>query len=350
MRPVSTADRARLAASTGVDHLAARQTRGGWWTDWRAGRGGSDEFATALVAARICDAPGAAPLVRRAAEALDSRLVVRRASGLGGWGWSAAVPGDADSTAWAVRALAAAGRSHPGDDVRDFLQAHVRDDGAATYADDAAVRRYMGTVYPEGHGFGGWTAASPSVTAAVAAVAPDLSAPLVAALRRGQRDDGSWVDLWWPDPAHPTSLAAEVLLAAGHGDAALAAARWSAGAPGADGAFELAARLRLLVLGLGLGMRLGLGLDDGPWRSLVSQAASQLIDSQDPDGSWAPSARLRVPDPDDAQPWTHDGAAPGAAVLTSTWVDEERAVSTACAVSALVLAAEALDERLSPAR
>ncbi len=344
MRPVSTADQARRTAWDGVDRLSSLQTRGGWWTDWPAGRGGSDEFATALVTVRICGAPGAEPLVRRAAQALDSRLVVRRASGLGGWGWSAAVPGDADSTAWAVRALAAAGRPHVGDDIGDFLRGHVRDDGAATYADDAAVRRYMGAVYPEGHGFGGWTAASPSVTAAVAAVTRALAPPLVSALLRAQRDDGSWVDLWWHDPAHPTSLAAEVLLAAGHADAALAAARWSAETPTADGAFELAARLRLLVLG----RRLGRGLGDGRWRSLVAQAASQLIESQDPDGSWAPSARLRVPDPDDAQPWTHDGAAPGAAVLTSTWVDEERAVSTACAVSALVLAAESFDKGLSP--
>ena len=342
MRPVSTSTQALRAASAGVGHLATLQTRGGWWTDWRAGRGGSDEFATALVAVRIAGAPGAAPLVHHAGEALASRLVVRRASGLDGWGWSAAVPGDADSTAWAVRALAATGRPHPGDDVRTFLRAHVRDDGAGTYADDAPVRRYMGTVYPDGHGFGGWTAASPSVTAAVAAAEPALAEPLVEALLSGQGDDGSWADLWWPDPAHPTSLVAEVLLAAGRTDAAAAAARWGAGAPTADGAFELAARLRLLVLGIGI------GIGDGPWQRLVSDTASQLIDSQDADGSWAPSARLRVPDPDDAEPWTHDGAAPGAALLTSTWVDEDRAVSTACAVSALLLAAEVLGEPVSP--
>jgi hypothetical protein len=77
----------------------------------------------------------------------------------------------------------------------------------------------------------------------------------------------------------------------------------------------------------------------GPGDDLLGSAVERLLDQQDRDGGWGPSAALRIPPPAcsdaDAYPsWKQDGYGVGSIVL-----DQHRLYTTATVLEALRLSA-----------
>jgi hypothetical protein len=316
----------RSAIARALAFLLGRRTQAGWWHEFRLPRGTSDEWVSAYIAAHLACLPDQA--AQAAASQVWRRLCARR-SDEDGWGYSRTTPPDADSTGWALRLADALGESDSPMAARgrSFLCRHlVLGGGITTYGELGPIRsftRLSGTA-----SFAGWNSAHACVTAAAATI---VGAPALDFLRRSQALDGAWQGYWWPDNEYTTALAVEALAAqsdpADQGrlrDAAAWAARRvdSTGAVTATGfgpsPFATAWCVRILAVA---------GGEEAPREA----ALAWLLASQEDDGSWQGSARLRVPMPDARNP---DAAGRRYDVL-----DEGRAFTTATVIAALQLAA-----------
>jgi hypothetical protein len=245
-----------------------------------------------------------------------------------GWGYNGRVPSDADSTVWVMHLAAGLGMQ-PGRRARRFLQGHLTPGGAlATFANAGPIRLF--TRLP-GHSFAGWCGPHACVTAAGAGL---RSLPgrehALEWLRAAQRPDGDWRAYWWASPHYATTLAAEALDDVdAPGDKARVgrAVQWATaevdrwGSAGAQ-SFDEALALRTLLLSPGT----------PPQSGLLAEA---LTAAQLADGSWQPSARLRIPppqveDPDAYPGWTEGGRGGG-----SVQVDQRACFTTATVLHAL---------------
>jgi len=312
---------------------AARDRRGIWW-DFYTRAGYSTEWVTAYVGAAL------ATLGDDRATQLSHAVwnaLRRRRWMAGGWGYSAPVPPDADSTLWALRLAEAIGqgRSRRAARAYRFLLRHVQaNGGVATYAAAGPLRRY--TRFLPGVSFEGWCGAQPCVTAA-AALLPSFAAreQALAFLRRTQAADGSWPSIWWCDREVATALAAEALANSGQPDDAArvrSAVAWGRARLAPEGGvptplqpagspFASAWMVRLLTLGSDL--------------EAVESTAHWLIGRQRPDGAWEPSAAMRIPHPSDTTPATYAGLAVVDGGGAGTLALDRRA----CFTTATVLAA-----------
>lgn len=332
-RPAASIDQAIDAA---LAFLLARRNQAGWWRDFfdrarplgvdrcAAGRP-RDEWVTAYVAAALADLDDSE--ARDAARAGLLLLLERRSRQ--GWGYHARVPGDADTATWVLR-LAAALESPDGDRLRDaraFVVGQIdAAGGIATYPADGAQAFADYTSQPGP--CDGWSTAHVCVTAAAAAL--DLGHAPLGFLRDVQREDGSWTGYWWEDDEYATALAVEGLVASGDRTSVAGAVRWAESRIGSDGAvrsvahgrvspFATALALSALVLG-GASPRLG-----------RARATSWLLSEQRADGSWEPSARLRIPAPEHRDPL----ASPD---TTRTYLDDHAVITTATVLAALAQA------------
>jgi len=246
-------------------------------------------------------------------------------------------PGDADSTCWGIRLAEAVaeGERDRAHRARRALRRHLQEDkGIATYADPAPIRAFTGS--PADRSFRGWCSSQPCVTAAVAAL-PGMWPEVRPYLLRTQRADGSWGSYWWCDDHYATALAAEALRKSGRAEDELRVRRaveWAREQVDEQGRvvshdrrdgspFAAACCLRLLLL------------DGDPARTRV---AAWLTGQQRADGSWAPSAYLRVPFPDDVSPWQRTEWVYGGRIEGSIVPDQWGIFTTATALDALRLA------------
>ena len=337
------------AIGAAVDRLLAARNQGGWWRDfYDRGRPGhvdrrvtgyaSDEWVTAYIASVLATVGDAR--ARAAAEQALGLLLARR-GGTAGWGYHALLPPDADTTTWVLRLADHLGSppSGPLAAGRRFVAGLIGPDGGVrTYPDDAA--RQLAQFLRMDGSYRGWCAPHTCVTAAAAAL--DLSPRPLEFLGQAQRVDGSWAGHWWDDDEYTTARAAEALARHDRHQAAVARARaWAAGRIGDDGgvwsrahggpsafATSLAAHAALA----GAPQRLRGGSSRPPLTAAeadaVGRATKWLLGQQRDDGSWAPSARLRVPAPAMVDPM----ASPG---TTLTYVDNDALFTTATALAAL---------------
>jgi squalene-hopene/tetraprenyl-beta-curcumene cyclase len=265
--------------------------------DFPAVGSGSDEWVTAYIGAAVA-AVGTPAAQSAARNAWTSLAAQRRWSG--GWGYMAAAPTDADSTATALRLAEAIGadRTVRAWRARLFLGQHqLASGGLCTYIWPRRMVWQTGLRET----YKGWCSAHACVSANAAHLARFRGRRrLRGYLQSHQLADGSWRAYWWYDEkACATALAAEAL--ATSSDPADVAAleravRWAMtdatrhpvittqAAP--DGSpYAMALRLRVLLLGKGGGALPLLQLPSLAW----------LLAAQRPDGSWAPSAWLRFP-------------------------------------------------------
>jgi squalene cyclase len=288
----------------------------GWWWDFYTRAGFSDEWVTGYIGAALAVIPG--DRASRMASAAWSRLRSRR-RWAAGWGYNARVPVDADSTVWALRLAESVGAAGSRRAQRAYrlLARHARPNGGlATYADDGPIRHF--TRIKPAISFEGWCCAHPSVTAA-AALLPAFSGQSRALdfLRKTQSPDGSWHSYWWCDREYTSALAAEALHKWGqHGDAACVhrASEWAQGRIASNGAvctdlfpggspFATALALRILALA---------DLSN-TGQEKAACAIGWLLQQQQWDGSWRPTAALRISpssviDPDVRDDWAiHSG-------------------------------------------
>ena len=321
------------ARTDGVEFLLERQGADGLWSDFHLAPGLSDEWITGYVGDRLAHVSGTEAALDRAWAGLVAR---RSERGGRGWGYNLHVPQDADSTSWALRLAQHIG--HGDDDVavdaRASLSAFRHQDGVlGTYGPTGDIARFIG-VDPGGD-FGGWTAGHACVTAAAARVTGRvLGEPTFVTALRGlvdarallalQRPDGRWRSYWWASDTFATALAVEALADIPEArDAIARAGQWALTALESAGltAFEIANLVTVAAVA---------GVDH-------DTAVRALTFTMLRDGSWPPSALLRVPHPQDTDPdavidWTPGGRIEGAVVE-----DLRRVFTTATVVHALTV-------------
>jgi hypothetical protein len=305
------------ALQKGVEFLLGRRSQAGWWRDFidrarppaaDALNGlASDEWVSAYVACALAGFDH--PEARRAAAEAHALLAARRRRG--GWGYHARMPHDADSTIWALRLGRRLGAPLTARDreAMDFVRSLTAPDGGvATYrvADTPLLARFRDLPGP----YGGWCATHTCVTAAAAAL--DLGDATRAYLRAAQRTDGSWRGYWWDDDEYTTAVAVDAL--AGE-PAAERGAAWAAERVGDRPAFPTALALQALATA-----------PTARHASAAGRAIIRLLEAQRADGSWPPSARLRMPPPPALDPLADGGL---------QYIDEEALFTTATVLEAL---------------
>jgi hypothetical protein len=290
------------ARDAGVRYLIARQQGNGSWQDYhRFPVGSATEWVTAFVGAALFDAgaPEALPAARRA----TARLLAVRPPG-GAWGFNAATGPDADSTAWAMIALRAAGLSIPPTAVAFLASLRRSDGGFATY--------------PRADG---WGISHPDVTPVAVLALPDsersgaAEGALAFALRTVHAD-GSWPAYWWRG-RHYSSYWNRVLLSAlGRAMPPPNAAPVEPSRT-IESAFDLSWVLAIAAL-------------DADPPPAVAALARLLVERQRGDGGWPGGADLRVTAPFCHCPWVLP--------FGTLYEDDAGLITTASAVRALALA------------
>jgi squalene-hopene/tetraprenyl-beta-curcumene cyclase len=296
-RPGSAAHGRANATARALAFLASAVDDRGAWSDFNTLFGASTDWVTAFVACAVHGATGGRDVAPRALSAL---LDGQRANG--GWGFNQRVPSDADSTAWALLALARAGRLQAGHAAgRDYLLRHqdAATGGFATYAAEDGIAAAIGLAAP------GWSQPHPCVTAValqalLAVGAQREDEPVVRAARyllRAQGPTGLWEGYWWSGCGYATYQALQALAVAhrspdDRGTRTLMERQRTDGswsdplAHDSPGVFETAFSMLALRHGANLGAR-----------AAIERATSWLVDAQARDGGWASTPMLMIPAP-----------------------------------------------------
>ena len=306
------------AVEAGLRFLWDEREEDGWWRDFWTPAGVADEWVTAYVG-EACAQLGPSGL--ELAHTAWRQLVSRPRED--GWGYHDGVPGDADSTLWALRLgeRLGLGGSRRADGARRFLAEHRRAGGFTTYADGEPIRAFMDL--PPELSFTGWCASHACVSAAALPLADDPAALWHELLPR-QRDDGSWGAYWWLDDAYATGTLIESLSKLGD----LGSADWSADDVAAvKRAVDWCARrlgrelkksesdispfvVAWCVRGLAAGGNLVSSGTSLERQEAVDKGRQALIRLQKKHGGWQATARLRVPLPPDDTPDLDSGGRP----------------------------------------
>ena len=268
------------------------------WSDFDLPTGESNGWVTGYVGT-IMSGIGNATAFLAAKEAWEKHGFKNFFTGHGGWSFNRWSPEDGDSTVWGIRFAINLGLK---DKLRTevaekFLLQHLTSDGGiTTFILEEELRKFL-RAGPDDD-ISGWMATHTCVTAA-AAMVPSLNGRLVPWLQKHQLPDGSWDAFWWPDPEYATSLAvdaltlnnpleyqatikksADYIILKLNGKFYIGTERFPKGSP-----FATALGLKILVL----------SDRDHKLEEMIDSITLWLIGQQRGDGSWEPSALLRVP-------------------------------------------------------
>lgn len=317
-----------------MSFLESSRDSDGLWRDFETLAGASSDWVSAFV----CYATRGVPNVTARAPVLVSLL--RRQRSNGGWSYNRRVPSDADSTSWALLALARQSIMRPSAYLRarQYLLEHQDGSGGfSTYSERDRIDRFIEV--PDASFTRGWLRPHPCVTSlaarALVAAREPRSSPAVRAavayLRASRGADALWTSYWWVGPYYNTAAALHTLLSfqAIDRDDARATVRSVIDRQHDDGAWDEAAFYTALAI---------LTLALVPTRSALAHAergARWLLEQQRADGSWETQPILRIPPPmvEDAasvERWTADGLGTGVVVT-----DARRVFTTAAATWAL---------------
>ncbi len=244
----------------------------------------------------------------------------------GPWGFNRRIPGDADSTAWAVLGLSTAMQGARRDAAHAYLRRQQLSDGGFRTYSPSAERGLNGWA-PQSENYDGWTSSHTCVTATAMSALIELgdspsSASLAAAARHlasRQHARGLWPSYWWSGVTYATFQALHALRQcdALGAPAANAAANellrrqrktggwaWNGTRSGfRSGALETAfAVLALMEVA-------SLVEDRGALDASAARGVAWLCDNQTPDGRWPARPILRVPLPSDPREFLGAAAA-----------------------------------------
>lgn len=320
------------AMGQAINFLLSQRNRRGWWKEFDTLAGASDEWVTAYVGGILAEMPH-----QHATRAAHKAWAIlrRRRWWSPGWGYNGYVPADADSTLWSLRLAARIGTAHSARARRAlrFLLRHQHSDGGiVTYAEDNSIRLF--TRLSRGASFEGWCATHTCVTAAAGGLPKFRGRESVLDyLRLQQSADGSWDGYWWCDREYTASLAVEALAtSAAREDIERIekAMQWvlsSIAAEQRSGDSPFVIALRILILSH--------ARDEQRVRTTLEELVNELLRAQLADGSWPPSARLRIPPPHVTRPEEYVGWVPNSRGGGSIQVDSNRCFTTATSLRAL---------------
>jgi hypothetical protein len=293
---------------------------GRWWCDFDLFGVASDEWVTAYTASALAETgqPDALAAAREAWSSLERRSAGRP----GGFAYNGNSTRDGDSTVWACRLARALGEESSETSVRalSFLRDCVCPDGGIrTYRTAEELR--------ESISFGaelspvGWLRSHTCITA-VAAVLPEFSRGARDYLRGAQGPNGCWESYWWREWEYATAYAVEAVARSEDVRDEASATRAVEALRSAQGdAPPFALALRVFAASRA-------GVDS-------TSILEQLLSLQLADGSWPPSAHLRMPAPwirDPSQCWYWDYNRQNFGCIR---LDSRRIFGTATAVRAL---------------
>lgn len=289
-----------------TDFVLRSRGASGFWEEFTSTAGPSTEWVTGFVLASLASHSHAD--IR---EACGRLLDCQRADG--SWGFCPRVPGDADSTAWAVLGLGSALPEDRRSAAATFLQAQqLGGGGFRTYPDTAATGLHPWA--PRARDHRGWQAPHTCVSGTVLLALAQLgqagprAGPAARYLADRQDPSGVWPSYWWSGVAYSTHQALRSLR--GHGllttSAASRAAReltrrqlrsggwaWDGSLVGPAGAFETAFALLALHETRKAGAQ--------PGTDCIRRGLVWLTQHQSKAGRWRSRAILRVPMPDDTR-------------------------------------------------
>lgn len=294
-----------------VQYLRSTRTDQGYWADFDSTIGLSNEWVTGYVGYQLSGV--AHPETQRMAQNAWRWLRQRRWWNPG-WGFAAPAPPDADSTQWALHLAEMLGEqdSRRARRAYRFLASHMQADGGiATFAHAGAIRLFTGLLLNP-VSFAGWCSSHLDVTAAAATLKHfTMREPCLEYLRGAQTPDGYWPAYWWRDRVYSTALGVEALGGAGEpGDKPRieTAVAWTCSRFGPQGAIPTRIHLDGSPFATALGLRvLALAGDIAQVGDLIARGCDWLLEHQRPDGSWEPSAAMRVPPPNMTDPEAYTG-------------------------------------------
>lgn len=282
-----------------IEFLCQGRNVHGLWSDFLLPTGESDGWVTGYTGSVLagCGSESAQTVCRDVWRIFGADRVF---SGHGGWAFNKWSPEDADSTSWGIRFAIklGLGEKFRVDIARKFLSAHIcPTGGVSTFILEDKVRKFLGR-RTEGT-VTGWMEPHVCVTAAAAGI-PGFGTPLIPWLVKQQQTEGFWEGYWWSDPEYCTAVAVEAVAMHGYPENSTNichAQEWIRSSLGSrdcitnpdfpEGSpFATSLALRVLLAGQSFPE------DEGNCRNLLAW----LLEHQRADGSWQPSARLRVPD------------------------------------------------------
>ncbi len=307
-----------ICKRNGISYLASQMNRNGSWQCFETLAGKSDEWVTAYIGCCLgsMEDKEACSLAEKA-----HRFLSRRRFFSQGWGFNRIVPSDADSTAWSLRLNEILKKQNPlrrkYKKAQRLLLKHVNASNAVcTYRREGPIRHF--TRLKKEISFDGWCGPHTCVTAAVANLEAQQFSLALDFLRNSQSSDGSWTAYWWTDPEYVTGLAVAALFRSKPSDKCVQAAfAW---------AFERMKEKDFVSTFLfPQGSCFATAwiiylLSFSNERSSISRVVEWLLSQQRVDGSWNPSATLRIPppnciDPENYPSWSIDGKGGGSIII-----------------------------------
>ncbi len=340
--PLAT-ERARQATAAAKTFLENQQSSDGLWRDFVTLAGESSEWVGAFVlhALRLIDPTH--PSISTGVRAL-----LRHQRPCGGWGYNASVPPDADSTAWALLAMAGAAEPNVAaiDRARQYLLAHQHHSGGfSTYLPSDGIDRYLDV--PDPTFTTGWCLPHTCLTgsaiqALVAHGEASSSASIrtgIAYLKRAQEPAGTWDSYWWRGFSYPTyqALAALALERGTEAPRRTKCAATLIETQHTDGSWNDAGGQKGTPFATAFGLLSLLTATQVPGRHLAESshaACAWLVNQQRDDGSWRTAPTLRIPAPNNLVPtaikWHINGLGTGVVIA-----DRRRIFTTAATLWAL---------------
>lgn len=294
------------AIDSAINFLIEARDQKGWWKDFFLPAGASDAWVTGFVGTVMAQLSNnhAKQVAEHAWQLLENQCPHQE-----GWGYTAQVPADADSTLWVLQLAKILGKEGSERAKRGhiFLKRHLDSGGGVmTYEEEEPIRNYIGL--PQGLvEFTAWCHPHTCVTAAAASLS-ELREIVVPYLLAKQQVNGSWSSYWWFADEYSTALALTVVE---DPERRARAVYWAqkrlVNLLNSDQAEEFAIAWCVKLLST---------YNNTSTLETCWQGVDFLLQHQCHDGSWQPSAKLRVPRPDNFNPQSVDRWKPWSGVFS----------------------------------
>jgi len=320
-----------LCGSTGKDRL---------WRDFSLEPGESDEWVSGYIGSVLCETDDslAISFAQDAWNVLGWRYINSRH----GWGYSGKAIVDADSTLWCLTLAELLGKGDNliAESAKKILRQHLTSDGGiSTYTSNdisgIALKEEMIKMHQ------GWLQAHNCVTAAAAGLKwfKNLTIPY---LVDKQQEPGHWKGYWWYDDEYATGFATEAIA---HSQIETRdriikfASSWVASKFQSEGYISNKFFIDGSPFATALGLRVLLFSErSNPNTAMLRKGIRWLLRQQMPNGSWLPSAILRIPtsgilEPDQYTEWKFDIKQPWGELC----LDQNGLFTTATVLKTLVM-------------